>query len=240
MELKDIVTISLSSAAFCFAIASFAITFRQRTLEDKRSTRKSLTDIVAELAKVDLAANQLELDHPGSALERIVAFRRTFSTQRRYLANHGEFLSAQIPELATDIDYMSIARAFDSAGDYDKAEIFFLLAVEKSPNNGLRATNLRGLARFFFARGNASKGRLTYQQSLQLELPDTDNIRRFVSDTYMMWARVENDFGYSSESVQVRANAVSTAKRIGHVAMRDDMLRQIDEALPVSTPPSAA
>jgi tetratricopeptide (TPR) repeat protein len=237
MELKDIVTIALSSAAFCFAVASFAITFRQRTIEDKRSTRKSLTDIVAELAKVDLAANQLELDYPSSAAERIVSFKRTFNTQRRYLANHGEFLADQIPNLVTDIDYMSIARACDSAGDYDKAEKFFHLAVEKSPNNGLRATNLRGLARFWFMRGNAQKGRLTYQQSLQLELPDTDTIRRFVSDTYMMWARIERECGYASESQQVRANAVSAAMRVGNTGMREDMLKQIDEAVPVPAAP---
>ncbi len=159
--------------------------------------------------------------------------------QRRYLANHGEFLSAQIPMLASDVDYMSIARAFDSAGDYDKAECFFKLAVEKSPNNILKATNLRGLARFWFMRGNAQRGRQTYQQSLQLELPDTDAIRRFASDTYMMWAQAELNCGFASESLMIRSNAISAAQRVGNVGMREDMLSQIEAMLPVQGPTSS-
>lgn len=153
---------------------------------------------MAELAKVNLAFAQLELDFPGSTAERIVAFRRNYNSQRRYLANHGEFLINQIGELTTDIDCIAVASAFDSFGDYERAEKFFLLAVEKSPNSILRATNLRGFARFWFRRGNASKGRKTYEESLQLELPDS--IRQFVADTYLLWAKVEEEHGFREES----------------------------------------
>jgi hypothetical protein len=37
------------------------------------------------------------------------------------LANHGEFLAAQIPELTSDIDCIVLAAAFDSTGDYIRA-----------------------------------------------------------------------------------------------------------------------
>jgi hypothetical protein len=93
VDKKDIITIGLSSAAFCFAIASFVLSFRQRTVEDRRSTRKALTDTVAELTKVNLAFNQLDLDFPNSTAERIVAFRRNYNSQRRYLATTASFLS---------------------------------------------------------------------------------------------------------------------------------------------------
>ena len=61
---KNIITITLATLAFIFSIASFTLTFRQRGIEDRRNTRKALTDIVAELTKVSIAYKQLDLDYP--------------------------------------------------------------------------------------------------------------------------------------------------------------------------------
>jgi tetratricopeptide (TPR) repeat protein len=227
LEPKDVITIVLSSCAICVSIASFMVSFRQRSFEDKRSIRKALTDVVADLAQVDLAYNQLRLDHPKAIDENIVAFRRTYSTQRRYLANHGEFLMQEIDEFVTDVDCMSLARAFEAIGDYDRAEKFYKLAIERSPTNSLRAMNLRGLARFSFYQGNAAKGRACYQESLQLALPDTDSFRRSTAETYMLWARVEQESGFASEAENIRKNALSSANRIANSGMREEIIGQI-------------
>jgi tetratricopeptide (TPR) repeat protein len=183
---KDIITIALAALAFIFSIASFTLTFRQRGIEDRRNTRKALTDAVAELTKVSIAYNQLDLDYPKSAQPTVVNLRRNYSNQRRYLANHGEFLAAQIPELTSDIDCITLAAAFDATGDYIRAQKFFELAVEKSPTNALRIWNFRGLARFWFNQGNAQRGRKTYEEALQLNVPDTDSIRYTIADTYLL------------------------------------------------------
>jgi tetratricopeptide (TPR) repeat protein len=179
---------------------------------------------------VNIAFAKLELDYPKSTEERVVALRRNFNAQRRYLANHGEFLVAQIPELTTDIDCAVIAGAFDSHGDYQRAERFFPMAVEKSPNSALKAVNLRGLARFWFRRGNAQRGRKCYEESLQIDLPDTDSMRQFSADTYLLWAKTEEECGFLEESHRVRELAMSAAKRIGHARMRDGMIGQITDA----------
>jgi len=237
LDTKDIVTIALSSGAICFSVASFILTFRQRTVEDRRSTRNALTGIVGELAKVNLAFSQLDMDYPGSTAERVVAFRRNYNNQRRHLANHGEFLIEQIPDLTNDIDCVAVATAFDSFGDFERAERFWLMALEKSPNAILKAINLRGFARFLFRRGNAPRGRKTYEESLQLDLPDTDSMRQFSADTYLLWGRAELDHGFREESQRARDLATAAANRIGQARMREDMLGQINDAF---KPPAAA
>lgn len=227
METKDIITITLSSLAFVFSITSFFLTFQQRTVEDRRNTRKALTDTVAELSKVSIAFNQLDLDHPGSADPAIVNFRRSYNTQRRYLANHGEFLATQISGLVTDVDCIALASAFDAGGDYVRAQKFFEMSVEKSPTNVLRMWNLRGLARFWFNQGNAQRGRKTYEESLQLQVPDTDPVRQTIADTYLLWSRLEEEHGYIEEGKRIRDLCRNAAKRIGNSRMREDILKQL-------------
>jgi tetratricopeptide (TPR) repeat protein len=236
MVTKDIFTIALAGAAFAFSIASFVLTFRQRTVEDKRNIRKSLTDVVAELTKVNIAFNQLDLDHPNSTSRPIVNFRRNYNAQRRYLANHGEFLSNQIPELSTDIDYVALAGAFDASGDYVRAQKFYELGVSKSPTDMLRMWNLRALARFWFNQGNATRGRKTYEESLQLQVPDSDAARQAKADTHLIWASLEEEHGYKKEAQSLREGARVAAERIGNRMMRENMLRLIGEVASEANP----
>jgi hypothetical protein len=148
------------------------------------------------------------------------------------LAYHGDFLAQRNPDLVTDIDCLLLAGAFSSFGDYDRAERYHALAVEKSVNNVVRMNNLRALARFWFSRGNAERGRSIYQESIQLDKPDTDSIRQIVADTYLIWARLEQENGYEVESNRIKGLAVAAAKRIGNTSMRDDMLAQLESSFP--------
>jgi hypothetical protein len=227
MEWKDIII----ALAFIFSIASFAMSFRQRAMEDRRSTRKALTDVVAELTKVSIAYNRLELDYPKSTDVTVVNLRRNFNSQRRYLANHGEFLAGQIPALTSDIDCFSLAYAFEQSGDNIKAQKFYELAVEKSPTSVLRMWNLRGFARFWFAQGNAQLGRKTYEESLQQQVPDTDSYRQMVADTYLMWSRLENEHGYVDKAKGVCTLGQQAARRIGSSRMQERMLKQLSGVL---------
>jgi tetratricopeptide (TPR) repeat protein len=227
---KEILTLVASAVAIVVSVASFFMTFRQRFLENRRTTRKALTDVVSELTKVNIAFTQLALDHPGSSDERIVEFRRNYNDQRRYLANHGAYLAQEIPELVTDIDCLIIGMAFASHGDYERAEQFHKLSVEKSPNNVIRVNTLRTLARFYFRRGNPALGRKTYQDALEIELPRNDSMRQFVADTYLLWGRIEQDSGFLTESQRLQVLARDNAELIGQKNMREDTLKQIEMA----------
>lgn len=89
--------------------------------------------------------------------------------------------------------------------------------------------NLRGFARFLFLQGNVQLGRKKYHQSLEVELPDTDNIRRIRADTYAMWAKTEMDLGYEQEAQRLKEQAISTAQRIGHKGMREEFIARVRE-----------
>jgi tetratricopeptide (TPR) repeat protein len=231
VEKKDIILVTPGVLAFIFSIVTFIWTFRQHAIEDRRNTRKSLTDVVAELTKVNIAYNRLDLDYPQSVEPTVVNLRRSYNNQGRYLANHGEFLANQIPELTSDIDCIALASAFESSGDYIKAQKFFEQAVEKWPTSVLRMWNLRGFARFWFNQGNAQRGRKTYEESLQQQVPDTDSIRQTIADTYLLWSRLEDEHGYVDEAKRACTLGQQAASRIGNSRMREIMLKQLSGAL---------
>jgi hypothetical protein len=218
----------ISFGALCVSLITFRMTYRQKSIDEKYTTRKSLTDVIAELTKINISFAQLEIDHPGSSDERVVSFRRNYNDQRRYLANHGELLCNRIPEIVNDVDCMIIGAAFASHGDYKRAERFHKLAVEKSITNAIRMNNMRALAGFYFRRGNVALARKTYEEALQVELPSNDSMRQFTADTYMMWARAEQYAGFWAESQRLRASAEDAARLIGQKSMRDDMIKQIE------------
>jgi hypothetical protein len=232
MGTRDIITAItaiIAGLAFLFSIVNAFFTFRQRATENQHNTRKALTDVVAELLRVSIAYSELDIKYGRSVDPNIVTLRRTFTGQRRYLANHGEFLTVQIRKLTYDIDCLVLANAFEFGGDYTKAEKFYKLAVDKSPTNVLKVWNLRALARFCFVQGNAALGRQTYEKALQQEVPDTDSHRQTVADTYLLWSRLEDEHGYKGEAERVQALGQQAAKRIGHSRMREYMLKQFSE-----------
>jgi tetratricopeptide (TPR) repeat protein len=231
MEWKDIILGTVAGLAFILSVINFIWTLRWRDFEHQGNTRTALTDVVDELTKVNIAYNRLELDYPKSTDVTVVNLRRNFNSQRRYLANHGEFLYGQIPELTSDIDCVSLAYAFEQSGDDIKAQKFYELAVEKSPTDVLRMWNLRGFARFWFAQGNAQLGRQTYQQSLQQKVPATDSYRQTIADTYLMWSRIENEHGYVDEAKRVCTLGQQEARRIGNSQMQEKMLKQLSGVL---------
>ena len=51
-----------------------------------------------------------------------------------------------------------------------------------------------------------------------------------------MWARIEYDFGFMEEASRLKEQALSTAKRIGHTGMREEISTYIGDLL---KPPQA-
>lgn len=227
IEPKDILTITLSSVSLIASAVNSYVTFHQKTKEDQKGTRKSLTDTLAAMGEINLAMAKLNAEK-SSANEAVFGLRRVYNGQRRYLVSHADFFSDQIPNLTTDIDHLFMAQAFDALMDSQRAEAHWQKTIEKSAALSIRATNLRGLARFYFFQGNATQGRQVYQQSLQIQLPDNDPARRLRAETYALWSSTEADFGFVEEAKRQRDLAKSEANRIGQTGMRNEMLAYID------------
>lgn len=62
-------------------------------------------------------------------------------------------------------------------------------------------------------KGNAALGRKTYQDALQLEVPDSDSLRQTVADTYLLWSRLEDEHGYVDEAKRMRMLGQQAASR---------------------------
>jgi hypothetical protein len=62
MEIKDIVTVSLSTFAVTIALISFYMNYRQKHYENKRNVRKNMTEAIAELVEVSIERNKLDID----------------------------------------------------------------------------------------------------------------------------------------------------------------------------------
>lgn len=234
MDTKDIFVVTISSLALLTSVTSFFLSFKQRSDENHRGIRKSLSETLGELTEVSIIRHKLDIEYPEST-DKIVVLRRMYNSQRRYLASHAEYLAEQIPALITEIDYNLLAGAYHSIGDYSKTQHYWSLCVEKSPSDVIRAMNLRGYARFLFALKGVELGRQKFDEALSLFRPDTDPSLRERADTYAMWAKIEHDFGFKAESVSLKLQALAEANKIDNVGMRDEITAYITDLLsPIS------
>jgi tetratricopeptide (TPR) repeat protein len=227
LQAKDILTLVVSLCSAIIAVISLIITYRQRQVEDKRNIRSSLTDTLTSLTEVNIAMVKLKLENK-TINDDVFAFRRGYNSQRRYLANHAEFLSQQIPDLVSDIDHNMIAHAFSAMGDYERAFKHWEVCIAKSPAPPVLATNLRGFAGFLFEQGNPQLGRKNFEKSVQVAMPDSDVNRRLRADTFAIWSITERDFGFLDHAKRRKEQAEAEARRIGHEKMRKDIQAYIE------------
>jgi len=231
METKDIITVTISSLAFVVAALSYWNTLRQRRVDNQRTLRLALTDVIADLVQVDWDRSELDRTNEGSKDDRVVDMRRILNSKRSYLARHGDFLAEQMSDLVTDADFNNLARAFAAIGDYDKARAYWQRCVAHSSTSLIRSMNLRGYARFLFLLGDIDVGRKAYRESLEAQMPDNDETRRIRADTYAMWMKAERDFGFPEEAARLFDSAIASAKRIGTAKTREEMLGYIESLL---------
>jgi hypothetical protein len=97
--------------------------------------------------------------------------------------------------------------------------------------------NLRGFAWFQFLQGQFQNGRKKYEEALSLELNDNDYNRRLITDTYIMWAKVERDYNNTLEFKRVVGLAYGYCSRIGNKSMREEMEIQIRRLEPTTDEP---
>jgi hypothetical protein len=116
----DIPTLALcvSAASVVLSIISLVLTYKQKSRQDGLVSRKALTDVVAAIANTNVEMAKLQGPRP-----EIVSARRNLNAQRRYLANHAELLTSEVPNLSTDIDHQLIAGAFEANGDHERAQL---------------------------------------------------------------------------------------------------------------------
>lgn len=219
----------ISIAALLISVLSLIISIVQKQKETDRGIRKNLSDSLENVSKINLEVSKLKQDQALFNSANGIELRRMYNSQRRILIAHADFLVSRYDSLTTDIDCNLIAGGYEAIGDYEKAEIYWVKTIEKSISNPIRHMNLRGYARFLFHQGKFQLGRSKYEEALKVELSDTDDNRRLISDTYLMWASTEREFNNFSETERLIGLGQSYCGRIGHVKMRDEMQKRFEQ-----------
>lgn len=228
IESKDVLTVLISTLALALSVLSFVISLRQRKRENSRALRKQLSDTLNDISEVSVAMAELRYEVGNNLSNEIIDLRRSYNTQKRTLLHHAEFLINENSKITTDVDYMVMAINWNIIGNYPKAETYYKLGIEKADDLVIRHLNLRSYASFLFMQGNMPLGRNKYKEALELRLPDTENVKRTVADTYLMWARVEREFKFYSEAAILLALAKNSCERISHTRMKKEVENQIE------------
>jgi hypothetical protein len=107
----------LSLTAIVFSVGALAIAEHQRRRENRLTRRQDLTDTISELAKIQIAALELEL-RGGEQTEQGVSIRRVHNLQRRFYARLGTRLIRELPDRdVTEVDYNLLATASNESSD---------------------------------------------------------------------------------------------------------------------------
>ena len=226
-EKIDILTLVVSALAFVISLIAFVISLRQKKKEELRDLRKYLSETMNELAKVNVLFSQILVDTKDSINNEVISLRRSLNGQRRTLLAQADLLVKQNMIVATEIDLNLLANGFNAIGNYPEADNYWKLTIERFNDVIIKHMNMRGYAGFLFTQGNIEIGRSKYKEALELRMPDTENVKRTIADTYIMWARNERDFGFIQEVNRVVAFAKNSCDRISHRTMKADAQRQI-------------
>jgi tetratricopeptide (TPR) repeat protein len=228
---KDYYTIIISVIAL---IVSIFLNFFQRAKDEKRSTRKDLSDTLESIAKINIENTKLRQNNVEATPE-IIELRRNYNSQRRILIAHADFLISNYDDIVIDIDCNIAAGAYKTIGDYDKAELYWKKTIEKSDSAPIKHMNLRGYGTFLFEQGKIEAGRSKFREALLIDLPDSDASKSLITDTYLMWAKLERDFNYESEAIRLIGDAVNTCSRIGNRNTKAEREKQIQQVLSTIT-----
>lgn len=108
--------------------------------------------------------------------------------QNAFLLQQATYLTDQVPELVTAIEYNTIAAATANAGDLISAERYYKKAIEVSPNSYYRSLAVRSYANYLFPQRRFEEARENFRKAVSL-LTGGDNLVRYTNGlTYQMWA----------------------------------------------------
>ena len=233
MDTKDYILIALSSCAIVISLISLVITLIQKNRETHRTIRKTLTDTLENISKIEIETTRLKNSKDVNfGSESIIQLRRNFNTQRRILMVHADFLIQKYDKLATDIDCNLLAVAYSIVGDQEKAEYFWGKSICKTKSLPIKHMNLRGFGIFYFENSNIDKGREKFLEALGMNLIENDSNNVLVSDTYLMLAEYERDFKNKNMYEQYLTKSMEICSKIINPKRRNEMEERIRLRLP--------
>lgn len=192
MEPKDYIALTVSGLAFVLSLGATVITLRQKKYETERTLRSQLTDAIGKLNSSFEAMEKLrEEKAPVWNEPQVVSLKAFYNGQKLSYARQAIYVAKQIPNLVSDGEYNSIARAFVDAGDDPEAFLYYEKAIAAAPDAFYKATNLRGYGRVLIRAGRVEEGRQRFEEALTLVSEGSDSAHWFRAETLQRWAQIE-------------------------------------------------
>lgn len=236
MEIKDYVVIGISGSALFLSLTSLVITLVQKNREVRRTIRKTLSDTLESIAKINLETTKLKsLKDNDYNSEEAISLRRAYNAQRRILIAHADFLVSRYDNIATEIDCNILAAAYATVGDQQRAEHFWRKTIDKSISLPIRHMNLRGFGVFLFNNDNVDFGRNCFCQALSINLLENDDNKILRADTYLMLCDLEKQKGFKKEYELSLEEAMTIASQIKNERRKNEMINRIRAYIPKTT-----
>ena len=231
MEIKDIVSMSISSLAFVLSLAATTISLVRSKYEKQRAIRKEITDTLAKI--VATALENARLFHETA--EKDSAYFQSVSSilnqQNAFLLQQATYLTDQVPDIVTAVEYNTIASATANAGDLIAAEKYYKKAISVSPNNYYRSLAIRSYANYLFLQRRFEEARESFRKAISLLVGGDDMVRYTNGLTYQMWAWNEsNNAASPKRAEELFESALNEFNGIDNEAVRRNALNGLQGA----------
>ncbi|NMO22144.1 hypothetical protein HPC49_36570 [Pyxidicoccus fallax] len=156
--------------------------------------------------------------------------------EQHMLIRHASELLAELRELngqVYSIEYGLVAHGLIFQGDFNQAEALFKEALEGKKNVIDEVVALRGLAAIAFTRGDLTKGRETYERTIEVttrHAPSPDYAVRTNAETYLLWTQTEL---LQAECIPALQQLQSGLQLVAQVkpGLREGMKEQFDQLI---------
>jgi tetratricopeptide (TPR) repeat protein len=158
METKDKLTLGIAVLAFLVSAVSTAITIVRGRREKQRAIRNDITNVLSQIVENSLENARLFNESQGQSpfYQRASAILNQRNT---FLLHQGVYLSEQLPELVTAVEYNTLAVAHADSGDLLRAESYYEKAIVASRDDYYRSIATRSLAVFLFQQHRLAEAR---------------------------------------------------------------------------------
>ena len=240
METKELVTLSLAILAFVVSLISTTITIVRGRRERQRAIRNEITNVMSQIVATAMENAKLYHENSGQSTQYYQTVSSILNQRNAFLLHQAAYLTEQVPELVTAVEYNTLAAANANAGDLFTAERFYRKAIEEAGNTAYKSMALRSYAAFLFPLRRFEEGRVIFQRAISLLKSGSNHDRYTNGFTYQMWAWNELHNAESSERAKALFDsAANEYQGIDNDKVSNDALAGLYAALPFAPPPHA-
>jgi hypothetical protein len=208
MEPKDVLTLTISIAAFALSAVATVLTLQRKRVEEERSQRALLSEAIGKIVASRTEHAKFYTEHPNAdentAMSAVLGM---YNYQINAFARLAVYMTEKIPQLVSDIEFSIIADAFGWTGDQAQALKFWEITIRQSKDNYYAILNRRTFATYLFRIGNVGGGRDQYKTALTLSPVADDNSKYMTGYTYGMWGYDELSLGNRKSAADLFASA---------------------------------